>query len=157
MALKHPDIKPLIAPAVIAALSDEDERIRRDAAARVGWLGIQVDREALRGMLADGDYRVRLAAAKSLWQLTGDSESLLVEATKILGALDDDHEPKKDAALAIEDVENLPAEIIESLERHAQFDKRPPFQDHVETSRYQLATIAKRILGQRAQAAVPKN
>jgi hypothetical protein len=146
MTIKHPEIKSEIAPTMIVGLVDENERIRRDAAATIGWLEIKPGSVDLLPLLGDPSYMVRLAAARALWQTTGNGEALVSMATEILAQDNDDYEAKKDAALALRDAGELPEETRDALRAYTGFPGRPPFNNNADLMRFQLGSVAKTIL-----------
>lgn len=146
MAIKHPEIKPQITPSILAALGDEHERIRSDAASQLGWMEIKPAAADLIPLLGDSSYKVRLAAARALWQTTGDSGAIVPMATEVLAQEGSDFEAKKDAAYALRDVVDLPPETRDALRLHADYPQGPPFNNHADVMRFQLASIAKEIL-----------
>jgi HEAT repeat protein len=153
MAQQHPELKPQITPAMIAAMTDENERNRSDAAARIGWMGLQEGAAGLLPFLADKSYKVRLAAAKSLWQITDNPEAIHSAAIEILAAADDDFEAKREAALALREVAPLPLDVILSLRGYAAYQGRPPFHNNgAELQRFQLAEAARAILKEHIDA-----
>jgi HEAT repeat protein len=146
MAHEQPQIKDRVIPILLAGLRDPIEQIRSDAAATLGWLDAKQAADDLRTLLDDPNYKVRLWAARSIWQTSGDQQPLLAIATELLCRDDDDYEAKKDAAYALREIKDIPQEAIDALTRFASNQDMPPFNDHKTLLQFQLGRVARGIL-----------
>jgi HEAT repeat protein len=143
---RHAELRDRIAPVLATGLADPDERVREQVVRAVGYHHIEEGADALRPLLSDAKLDVRLFAARAIWQTAGDRAPLLTAATATLVADYQDYEAKRFAAQAIDEVPLLPDDVIAALKTCAAYNKRPPFDNHGETTRYQLAMLAQKIL-----------
>ena len=143
IAFAHPETKEQVIPVLITGLDDEDERIRSDSARSLGLLQAKLAAPELTKLLEDPSYKVRLWAARALWQTTKNRQPLIEMTTTILLRDDDDLQAKKDAILALSDVPELPQEILDALTTYAANNDKPPFNDPQELMRYQLGMAAR--------------
>ncbi len=146
MAHEHPQLKDRVIPLLLAGLRDPVERIRSGAAATLGWLDAKQAADDLRALRDDPNDKVRLWAARAMWQTSGDPQPLVEIATDLLNRENDDYEAKKDAAYALREVDDIPQEAIDALTRYAGNQDKPPFNDRKALLQYQLGRIARGVL-----------
>lgn len=113
VAKNRPQFLEQITPVLIRGLSDPDYHSRELAAQYLGGFNATQAKQPLANLLNDKDPSVRLAGAKALWRIDGNSERLVRVATELLAH--EGVEFRAIATLALNDLEIIPAVTLDAV------------------------------------------